>query len=568
MRTFCLAVAAVLLAVFVFPALAEDNLLKNPSFEDGDVGKIPPAWSQHAYDGKDSSLKAPYAVAPAGHTGNCTAVDLPPGYQWTLIEQYINVPPDPSKGLALSAWLRSDDPEGKVELVILVSAPKRKAYDVAHVRARFADIGPEWKKYEVALSLADAVGLKSDDELIARAIIQVYAPHQRVYVDDVSFSLIDAEGALYQGVPEKFRPGLVDRVMEATPITLKDGRVALFFQKGGSAAYRLSNDAGRTWGSIVPCELASGGVIKTGDCMPVRLRSGRLGLALHAKYKLSFSVSDDEGKTWSDPVAINPGGPGGKPLNGAPFVTKTGRVVLPVWHIPPDAPKLWRKPGFAATICWLSDDEGKTWHPGGMIVSEQDDVKSAFEEAVGVQLKDGRLLLFGRTPMARLFKSYSSDNGETWTKPVPTPLVASYAPCALGRMPDGNLLCIWNQSSIDEVRDPCPMRRHRLTCAVSSDEGETWQHFRNLEALDDTVKIEDKVNWDVFSFGHEEPYKQPTDKAKYPHAPGPLRCAYPAVAFTKSRAVIAYDYGSAEGLFPGHFLKVVSLPYSWFYEKQ
>jgi len=569
MRTLCLTVAAVLLAALVFPALAQDNLLKNPSFEEGDVGKTPPDWSQHAYDGKDSSLKAPFATEKGGHTGDqCAAVDLPAGYQWTLIEQYINVPPDPTKGLALSAWVRSDDPAGKVEMVILVNAPKRKAYNIVHVRARFNDIGPEWKKCEAALSLADAVGLKSDDDLIARAIIQVYAPHTRVYVDDVSFSLIDAQGALYRGVPERLRPGLVDRDGEATPIALKNGSVALFYSKGDHAAFRVSKDAGRTWGPPVPCELASGGFIKTGDCMPMRLRSGRLGLALHDRYKLSFSVSDDEGKTWSDPVAVNPDGPKGKPLNGAPFFTKTGRVVLPVWHIPPGQKpnKLWHGPVDVRTICWLSDDEGKTWHSSEHIINPHDGVNLPFEEAVGVQLKGGRLMLFGRTPMARLFKSYSSDNGETWTQPVPTPLVSTYAPCALRRMPKGDLLCVWNQSSVDEVRDPNALRRHRLTCAISSDEGETWEHFRNLESLDDTVKIDEEVNWDLFDMKHEGPYAQPTDARKYPHAPGPLRCAYPAIAFTKSRVVIAYDYGAANGVFPGQFIKVVSLPYTWFYE--
>jgi hypothetical protein len=130
-------------------------------------------------------------------------------------------------------------------------------------------------------------------------------------------------------------------------------------------------------------------------------------------------------------------------------------------------------------------------------------------------------------------------------------------------MPGGELLVVWNQASLEEVRNT--FRRHRLTCAISNDDGETWEHHRNLESLDDSAKISQEVNWDVLDMDHELAYKQPADREIYPHAPGPLRCAYPSVAFTRDHTVIVYDYGSAEGIFPGHYMKVRSLPYDWFY---
>ena len=199
MRTLCLTAIAVLLATVVLtalalPALAEDNLLKNPSFEEGTVGDRPPGWRQAAYDGKDSSLKAPLTTEKGGHTGDqCAAVEVPAGYQWSLIEQGLHVPADPSKRLVLSAWLRSDDPEGRVDVAILVNAPKRKAFNIAKVRLRFTDIGPEWKRYEAGVLLSDIVDLQPDDDLSARAVLQVHAPSQRVYVDDVSFRIVPSE---------------------------------------------------------------------------------------------------------------------------------------------------------------------------------------------------------------------------------------------------------------------------------------------------------------------------------------------------------------------------------------
>lgn len=562
--------AAVLVVTLGGPACAQENLIANPSFEQGEIGKAPPKWSGHGYDGTRSDKDFPFTVQEGGHSGDkCCAVEVPEGMRWNLIEQYIPVKADLSKGLKLSAWLRSDDPQGKVHVTILVNAPQREAYDVVTVRLGATGLGKEWKRYEAAATLAESVDIVAGEDLRVRAIIQVYAPSRKVYADDVSLEIVsgrDSRVTFLNAVPEKYAKGLVDKRNEATLVTLSRGRVALYYQKGGRAGYRISRDAGETWERMMPCRLVSGKVILTGDCMPVRLASGALGLVLHTSYKLRFTVSKDEGRTWTKPVAINPEGPTGKPLNGAPFVTKSGRIVVPVWHIPPGQKiiPLWRQPSRVETICWLSDDDGKTWLPSKGVAVEHDGLALPFEEAVGTQLEDGRLMLLGRTNMERIFKCYSSDNGQTWTNPESTPLVSSYAPCALGRMPDGDLLVVWNQSSLEEVTKT--FRRHRLTCAVSSDDGQTWEHHRNLESLDDVAKIEDEVNWDVLDMDHELAYVQPTDATKYPHAPGPLRCAYPAIAFTEDRAVIVYDYGSAKGIFDGHFLKVRSLPYEWFYE--
>ena len=574
MRGFRIAAVLGMIAVLgAGVALAGDNLLENPSFEQGKVGEAPPDWSSHAYDGKDSNLKAPVLTVEGGRDGSkCCAVEVPEGWRWNLIEQYVRVKADPAKGLLLSAWVRTDDPEGHVCLVLIGHLPAKGNRQVMNTRLSFPNTGSEWTYCECAVPLKEA-DIEAGDEVMVRAIVQAYKPYRKVYVDDTRLAVVSAdqaEKAFLNVIPEKYREGLVDTGHEASPIVLKDGSVALYLSKGGGALCRLSSDDGRTWGDVVFCKHADGKPVKAIDCMPVRLKSGKLGLLQHpGGYRLAFSVSEDEGKTWGEPVAVNPDGPSGKPLNGSPFVTRTGRIVVTAWNVPPGQKtlvKAWGgQPISCDTIVWTSDDEGKTWQQADPIGTLHDGKRYPFEEATGVELKDGRLMLFGRTVHGRLFKSYSSDGGLTWTEPVPTPLVSSYAPASLSRMPNGDLLCIWNQSSVDEVKNR--MRRQRLTCAVSSDEGETWKHYRNLESLDDVVKVEQDVNWDVLDMPQEPPYVQPTDKTKYPYAPGPLRCAYPAVAFTNDRAVIAYDYGTAIGVFPGGYLRVRSLPYEWFYEK-
>ena len=305
--------------------------------------------------------------------------------------------------------------------------------------------------------------------------------------------------------------------------------------------------------------------------VPVWLPCGAIGMFLNeGERKLFFYRSEDEGQTWSVRRQINQEGQVARIINGSTIVTSTGRIIGPTYTYL-DVEDPWsghpNRPGRPTGMyCWLSDDEGETWQNSEEIAIYHQGKPYWFDEGKVVELKNGCLLMMTGTPMGRLFKSYSSDDGETWSSPEPTPLANAAAPCALSRMPNGDLLCIWNQNSLEE--DKQGLRRHRLTCAVSSDEGNTWKHFRNLESLDDVVHIPDRpILWDaeeLLSYDHYMPYRQPTDLEKYPHAPGVLRCAYASVTFVGDRAVIEYDYG--HGLLPGGFINVRSLPISWFYE--
>ena len=128
-------------------------------------------------------------------------------------------------------------------------------------------------------------------------------------------------------------------------------------------------------------------------------------------------------------------------------------------------------------------------------------------------------MMLMRTGLGGQYKSISTDGGQTWSEPVPTPLRGTAAPVSISRIPaTGDLLAIWNHNPGAKTRNP-------LTAAVSKDEGETWQHFRNLE-----------------------------------DAPGDA-WAYPAVTWVGDRALVTY-FNYKGGL----SLKLRSLPASWFYE--
>ena len=89
------------------------------------------------------------------------------------------------------------------------------------------------------------------------------------------------------------------------------------------------------------------------------------------------------------------------------------------------------------------------------------------------ELADGRLLMIMRSIAGGQFFSWSSDRGETWTKPVLSPLRGTCSPAIVRRIPGtDDVLAIWTNSY--GGRTP-------LVSAVSSDGGMTWKHLKLLE---------------------------------------------------------------------------------------
>ncbi len=118
---------------------------------------------------------------------------------------------------------------------------------------------------------------------------------------------------------------------------------------------------------------------------------------------------------------------------------------------------------------------------------------------------------------------------QTWSDPLITQLTGSAAPVSISRIPEtGDLLAIWTHNVLVKSSDsdiPGYGKRNPLTSAISKDEGETWEKFRNLEEIPDDA-------W-----------------------------AYPAVTWIDNRALVTYfNYKG------GISLKLKSLPYEWFYQ--
>jgi len=279
--------------------------------------------------------------------------------------------------------------------------------------------------------------------------------------------------------PEHVRNG------EADIIQLKDGDLLLGYGRWGKDGddfgaaeiwSKTSHDGGKTWGEarvLVPNE----GKLTTFEVAFLRLRSGEILLAYCVKdstedCSICFRKSFDEGRTWTQRIKyrIPRDYTGYTAINNNRLVQlKGGRILLPAY----DGYVRGRR---LLSFVLYSDDNGQTWRKSADVDARDIDPNDKFgaDEPAVVELKDGRVLMIIRTGLGIIAKSYSRDGGATWSKPEPIKgIVAPNAPSSIARLPQtGDLLLVWNNTTA--ARDP-------LNCAVSRDEGETWQNIRVLD---------------------------------------------------------------------------------------
>ena len=301
--------------------------------------------------------------------------------------------------------------------------------------------------------------------------------------------------------------GAIFQLKNGTLMLAQGGGIIESSQK--SSVYRISKDDGKTWSEprSLGCEMGVGGII--------RLQSGVLavyGRKAGASTDVYFCSSKDEGKTWTHPLRI-PTYPDFHPMFHSMVQLSNGRLLLTgYWEAreldchPPDLLPItdtrwgwWRgvelfmeghrAPEMGICKVYYSDDEGAGWKEchGGLLGWFNEEgvpdgtigITDVYEPTLA-ETKDGRVLLFARCRRGRIVQSYSLDQGQTWYSMQPTELASSQAPPMLVRIPsNGDLLCVWNQVSGEEIRRG--FHRGRLSAAISKDSGLTWGHFKTIE---------------------------------------------------------------------------------------
>ncbi len=173
-------------------------------------------------------------------------------------------------------------------------------------------------------------------------------------------------------------------------------------------------------------------------------------------------ISKDGGKTWGKREPLPDGFYG--PVKNKP-VLHQGRLIAPT----SDERNGWK------IYFELSDDMGKTWRRTAFV--EADSGVKVIQPSI-IILPDGRLEALCRTRSRHIGVSYSSDNGETWSKLqlIDTPNNNSGLDAVTLR--GGGYALICNDWPIEPTKE----KGARTPLSIlRSDDGHTWKHWITLE---------------------------------------------------------------------------------------
>ncbi len=325
-----------------------------------------------------------------------------------------------------------------------------------------------------------------------------------------------------------FRKPPPEGVMEFTNITSAEGSALVEDEDGTirlyeGKQYRTSTDGGQSWSTPQPVNYPEIGSTQGLACL--RLQSGTLAACYRRRIgdgqePFHMALSEDNGQTWEGPYPMN--------LLGNPYYDtiielSSGRLLAPsrtcfgnanhpgLRYLEASSWGTWQGlrvqvsghyhyPEIDIAAVSFSDDGGRTWkQPEDKLMGWFDAEGipngrggvTACDEPSIAETADGRVLFFARSTVGRIVQSYSSDEGETWTAVRPSELANSYSPPRLRRIPQtGDLMCVWNQVSREEIRRG--YRRGRLSVAISRDSGESWENFKTLEVsegIEDVARI-------------------------------------------------------------------------------
>lgn len=212
-------------------------------------------------------------------------------------------------------------------------------------------------------------------------------------------------------------------------------------------------------------------------------KTGAVHFLVCVEYARCFYLrSEDDGKTFTKPVEITrtfdkfkseydwkvlATGPG----HGIQLTN--GRLVVPIWLSTGTGGHAHR-PSCVAVV--YSDDHGKTWQRGDIVVRDPDLANPS--ETVAVQLSDGKVMFNIRHEGKPHFRavSLSEDGATKWSKPkldaaLPEPVCMA----SIVRLPKGRILFV-------NPNNATSRERKNVSARLSYDEGQTWPVVKTLEA--------------------------------------------------------------------------------------
>lgn len=228
-------------------------------------------------------------------------------------------------------------------------------------------------------------------------------------------------------------------------------------------------------------------------------------------------ISTDSGRTWGEVETLFPANEtGGVFVRQLPVVLPSGRLIVPIFRCITTPGEKWVGNSDDSAVM-ISDDAGATWTehvlPGSLGCVH-----------MNIQpVADGSLLALFRSRWAdSIYESRSTDDGSTWSEPVPTELPNNNSSIQFTALADGRLALVYNHSRAEEnterrlslydeidddglaeeqgqLAEPVPgaassdgdarrafwgTPRSPMTLAISEDSGRSWPIRRNLDVGD------------------------------------------------------------------------------------
>lgn len=222
------------------------------------------------------------------------------------------------------------------------------------------------------------------------------------------------------------------------------------------AAYNFIAD--RTPAGVNVTKLASGRLVLFFDALTgtgiLDGQAGNLSYVMH---------SDDHGVTWSTPVQVNPGfAYPTSSFYGSPHQLPGATILMPFYG--GETAAVWQSqasgvPQLGTYVRLMrSTDDGATWSYYSTMMPSTPGNNYSETQLIRLPAPDGRLMAIIRTQqiiasnaVKTFYKSFSSDNGLTWTTPIRTLTPGANNPGALDHVVNGTELFVFSREAPDPL---------------------------------------------------------------------------------------------------------------------
>ena len=181
-------------------------------------------------------------------------------------------------------------------------------------------------------------------------------------------------------------------------------------------------------------------------------------------------ISEDEGRTWSPPLAISTRFAYTILNNARVIRTTSGRLIVPVASVPGHIFEFYHE---QRVYCLYSDDDGRSWTESNELAI----IGTGLMEPGVAECRDGTIYMTIRTKTGFLYEARSHD-GAYWHSLKQTSLASAEAPATTVRAPNtGDLWILWcNTPFTGNWYD-----RNDIALAISKDNGTTWSQPITVE---------------------------------------------------------------------------------------